>query len=354
MQILEPLNPVKPKIGISAPLLIGNCDSYILDLSSSTGNCGRTFSNISFSVSTNGNISEAIVAERVLNNLFQISPPTSIPSGTFPEGLNNIQIKLCNFFGVCSQASTQLNVLSNAAPVVTIYGKSTITMESLSSLVLFGDATMTTCSNKISSTKRNLQYTWLAYKNHHQIFNLTSISKRKNVFKLKPYALLPNNLYTLQLIVLDSKSSQTSMQSVNVNVIDSNIVAIIDGGEERTVQLGETFVLDASRSYDMRIGKKCISVNNITYFNFIVILIILFNSFPNDMSYLLFLSSFLGPSLNPTGFSFSWSCLQISPNVSNSCGVLLPVVTNESVLTLVAPTTSVPTRSYVTVSYFYF
>ena len=260
MPILKPLIPVKPKIGISAPLIIGNCDNYVLDLSSSTGNCGRTFSNISFSVSTNGNVSEAMDAERILNNLFQISPPTSIPSGTFPEGLNNIQIKLCNFLGVCSQASTQLNVLTNSAPIVTISGKATISQESLAPLILYGDATMTICSKKISSTKKNLQYTWKILKNNHQVWNITSKSKRKNVFSLKPYALLPNNLYTFQLIVIDSKSSQSSMQSVNVNVIDSNIVAIIDGGEERTAQLGETFVLDASRSYDMNTGKKIINM----------------------------------------------------------------------------------------------
>ena len=257
LRILDPLIPIRPIIGITAPDLIGKCDSYILDLSSTLGGCGRTFNNITFTVSTSGNVSKARTAEIYLNNFYQLSPPTNIPSGTFPEGLNNIQIRLCNYFGVCSFASTQLTVLPNTVPIVTILGKSVLIVEPNMILTLFGEANIEICLNDDDNNnkkKNTLLYTWNVFENDIQLYDITSVSRQKNIFKLNPYTLVPNSVYMIRLSVFDSNSFLSSSKSVTVTVKNSGIVARIKDGNERTVKLGSTFFLDATLSYDLNSG----------------------------------------------------------------------------------------------------
>lgn len=107
VNVLPPLTASRPVVGISGPSIIGKCDSFTLDLSSSTGGGGKAFSSILFAVSSTGNGTEA---QNFLNSRYVISPPKAVPHGTFPEGLNNIMVTICNFLGACGQGSHQLIV----------------------------------------------------------------------------------------------------------------------------------------------------------------------------------------------------------------------------------------------------
>jgi hypothetical protein len=107
VNVLPPLTASRPIVGIFGPSIIGKCDSFTLDLSSSTGGSGRPFSNITFTVSSN---SDSTAAQKFLNSRYVISPPKAVPRGTFPDGLNNIMVTICNFLGACGQGSHQLIV----------------------------------------------------------------------------------------------------------------------------------------------------------------------------------------------------------------------------------------------------
>jgi hypothetical protein len=107
--VLSPVSASRPIVAIFAPSIIGKCDSFTLDLSGSTGGSGRPFTRIVFAVSSSGNSS---AAQMFLNSRYVVSPPKAVPPGTFPEGLNNIMVTVCNFLGMCGQGSQQLIVTS--------------------------------------------------------------------------------------------------------------------------------------------------------------------------------------------------------------------------------------------------
>jgi hypothetical protein len=109
--VLIPFNAVSPVVGISAPSSIGSCDKFTMDLSSSIGDGGRPFTSISFVV-TAINATQAKIAENFLNSKYVLSPPTAVPFGMFPIGLNNIRVTLCNFLGNCGSSSHQIAVFS--------------------------------------------------------------------------------------------------------------------------------------------------------------------------------------------------------------------------------------------------
>ena len=106
--VLAPLDPSRPVVGISAISVIGKCDPYKIDISASTGNLGRPFKSVRFTVTSAGDSSKA---ENALNRLFSLSPPTRVPYGTFPPGqVSSIAVTLCNFFDRCSTSSVLLTV----------------------------------------------------------------------------------------------------------------------------------------------------------------------------------------------------------------------------------------------------
>jgi hypothetical protein len=114
VSVLAPLRAVIPVVKISAPLRIGSCDDYVFNIGTSSGGGGRAFTSTSFSVSTS-NSAGAEAAQRVQDFYttdYQLSPPTAVPSGTFPTGLANIVVTVCNFLQQCGTAAQQLTVLT--------------------------------------------------------------------------------------------------------------------------------------------------------------------------------------------------------------------------------------------------
>jgi hypothetical protein len=80
--------------------------------------------------------------------------------------------------------------------------------------------------------------------------SLVSTSKQYYSYKLDPYTLAVNGLYTFELTVLDTVTLESSSNSVQVNVEPSDLVAVIRGGGTQAVLLGNSIILDASSSYD--------------------------------------------------------------------------------------------------------
>lgn len=113
--VLVPLDAVVPVVGISAPSGIGSCDQFTMDLSSSTGTGGRAFTSISFVV-TASNATGAAKAQTFLNSQYVFSPPTALPFGSFPTGLNNIAVTMCNFLGSCGLNSHRITVQTRYVP----------------------------------------------------------------------------------------------------------------------------------------------------------------------------------------------------------------------------------------------
>jgi hypothetical protein len=106
--VQPPLTATKPVVSFFAPTSIGKCDTFTLDLSSSTGGSGRNWVSTTITVTASGG--DVTKVQAFLNTKYTISPPLPVPSGYFPEGVANIVITLCNFLGQCGQGTTTLTV----------------------------------------------------------------------------------------------------------------------------------------------------------------------------------------------------------------------------------------------------
>ena len=300
--VTAPSNAMTPIVIIFSPAIIGACDTYSLDLSNSEGSGGRTWSNVTFSVSSSG---DASLAQNFLNTRrVGNGPPVAVPFGYFPIGVSNINVNLCNFLNQCGQGSAKLIRTADSAPVVSISGSKLVKTTTASGLILNADSYVSTCSGTFA--RNNLLYTWVGYKNGVQDFSLVSSSTQYYSYKLKPYSLSVNSLYSIVLTVLDTKTKKSSTDTVLVEVVPSNIVAIITGSSSRSALLASTVTLDASFSYDQ------------------------------DQT---------GISGETAGLKFSWSCVQTAPLVSTSCGIAMPTNTFSPKLTLFTNDLSAATTS---------
>ena len=308
-----PSSAIVPQVRIFAPSILGACDSFSLDLSSSTGNCGRQWANVSFIVTSSNPFSAALIAatQSFLNKNYVTSgPPISLKRGSFPSGLNNIVLVLCNFLNRCGSGSMQLIRTNDSSPVVVIASDERLSLTTLAGLDISANAYVNSCDGGV--TRANLIYIWSAYKGGIQNFSLISTSKQNNTFRLSPYTLSVGTPYTIKLTVLDTLSHRSSTGSITVNIIPSNLVAIISGGSYKNVLQFTSILLDASSSYD------------------------------RDQ---------FGISGLAAGLSFLWTCVQTEPTISSSCPLSFTSLKSPT-LTAYAGDSSASTVSALTVTVF--
>jgi hypothetical protein len=95
-----------------------------------------------------------------------------------------------------------------------------------------------------------LEYTWSVFRDGSQVLNIQNANIQFDKFNVDPYTLKVNSVYTFTLAVFDPKSSLASEDSVVLNTVRGNVVAIILGGATTSVLVGGTLLLDASTSFD--------------------------------------------------------------------------------------------------------
>eukprot|EP00596_Hydrurales_sp_CCMP1899_P006119 CAMPEP_0119038606 /NCGR_PEP_ID=MMETSP1177-20130426/7626_1 /TAXON_ID=2985 /ORGANISM="Ochromonas sp, Strain CCMP1899" /LENGTH=205 /DNA_ID=CAMNT_0007001413 /DNA_START=82 /DNA_END=695 /DNA_ORIENTATION=+ len=191
-----------------------------------------------------------MAAQAFFRTDYVVSPPNAVPLGTFPTGLNNILVTACNFLGQCGIGSQQLTVLTRNAPVVSIRGDSSSSITTSQAVQFSGDAFVSSCDG--TTSRADLTYTWAVFVDGSQDFLLPKVdtSRQFDTFALPSNSLAVGSLYTFMLTVLDSRSSLSSVDSVSLNVIPGDIMAVIEGGATTAVQFGGVLTLDASDSLD--------------------------------------------------------------------------------------------------------
>jgi hypothetical protein len=95
-----------------------------------------------------------------------------------------------------------------------------------------------------------LEYTWAVFEDGGQVLTIENTNIQFDTFTLDPYTLKFNRVYTFKLVVFDPKSSLSSEDSVVLNTVRGNVVAVILGGATTNVLVGGKLLLDASTSFD--------------------------------------------------------------------------------------------------------
>ena len=284
--ISAPNNAITPSIVLSTPSKIGECSDILLDASRTSGKAGRPWKEVEWrATSTNGyNINE-------INNNISLLQDTSkifsISRDNLEEGVYTFSLKIKNWLDQTALLQKSVERISSSAlPVVNILGSTVISMYKYQPLAVFALASIPTCSGGLdSSTRVVLTYSWALFRGVRLLNGIDNISKDKRYFKLNANTLDPAD-YTLQVTV-STTSSQSSSSSVSIQVSSSGVSAVLKGSEFRVFSYQDTFILDASASNAL------------------------------DFPLLNYPKTYL------TFISFSWTCMELSPNYGASCNLAL-------------------------------
>lgn len=254
--IQAPLTPRVPVVSISAPSTIGGCDDLTLDFTGSTGSGGRNWNRSGVEVLTSDPNNTYLTA--FLNaHQDHFNAPLKIPRCCFHAGYSyTFIVTLCNFLNSCSSSNHRVSVISSQAlPVVTLQGSQQISVQQ-NRMELIVSGYFRECDG--SQSNSNLQYSWEMFNTRGLIvdnkFRSLSVDPRK--FRLSPGVLTVNTYYYAKVTVLHPTALQTSSLTATIFVSPAAIVPIISGGNERSIGLGETIILDGSSSYDEDTGSN--------------------------------------------------------------------------------------------------
>lgn len=249
---IAPSNPISPNIIINVPSQISICANVTIDPTSTTGNGGRDWKYLSWTIFALNGISVTL-PQQVLSALSSTALSKVILSRFILDVTTYyVTLTATNYLGV--SASSTVSFVFGASgnlPTIQINGLSDVTIKASSSLSLFATSILSPCSTSSSS----LQYAWTVYLNNVLQSNLKSTSKSPLVFSLSSYTLTAGNVYKVQLSATSQDGSGgfvSAYSSVNVAVSYGNIVAQISGGYTRLISTNTT--LDASSSYDEATG----------------------------------------------------------------------------------------------------
>jgi hypothetical protein len=179
-------NPVKPAVFISAPYKVGTCDAPAIDVTTSTGSCGRDWKSAVLLI-------ESVPLSVTLGD-HSIFPPLVIPIGMLSAGYDySFTYTLCNFMDVCSTALHVMHATDVKTPIVVIQGQATRAVFTQNSLLLTADGYTANCDGTKSSS--DVTYSWKVFANDVLDSSIVSISTDSKKFKVAPFELIPLTAY---------------------------------------------------------------------------------------------------------------------------------------------------------------
>jgi hypothetical protein len=291
--VAAPTSAIVPSVQVITATKIGGCDSIVIDPTGSTGNGGRTWQSVSWSVSGVGakilakNVSA--IATFLSTSYSSTSGLVTIPNTMLSYGTYTIGLKLKNFLNESGFGQVSVVVSDSlVVPRLSIVGSSSISMYRYQTLSVFANASFPACV----TTSVSLVYTWSLFQGSTLQYSITSYAKDQRFYRLAAYKLTSSTSYLLRVSVSVASSPSVSLTTaqVTLNVGASGVSASITGGATQSFGVGSTMALDASGSQDI--------------------------DYPGS------------------ALSYKWSCMEISPNFGNDCKNFSTAVRNSSTLSV--------------------
>ena len=246
--VLTPLKAIVPTVSMSSATVISSCDSITIDASLSTGNAGRSWSMLMWSVTLSDTINTTVTTYLNKNFNESIEDLITIPNNYLLQGFYTFTLSMKNFFGEYSSSSIAVEVSSSVGiPIVSIGGPSTISKLRNESIELFAIGSLPTCGD---SSAKTLSYSWSVYSGANFMSKLTSLSLDQRFFKLNAYTLDLFTTYTI-LVKVSTSNGDYSTTSVNIQITSAGVKANIYGGSTITRSTSSAFSIDSSSSIDL-------------------------------------------------------------------------------------------------------
>lgn len=250
--IKGPKNPIRPKILVNGPSTIFQKNELTLDLTGSTGHCGRPwttaevevrFYSVDDLIANNSRSVQSLTVSQLRANNYNFA---TYPPNTFHSGATySLHFTLCNWLARCGEAIYFLTVTNYTLPIAKIVGFPTRNVKVYESITLY---TFIEASQSV-----NVSIRWQVSQHGVVVPNVINKCNDSNVFCFEEFSLKSGQEYEITLTVTDYFISAASSSSLTIVVDDvraEDIVAKISQGDFVTVKIGEAFTLDGSTSYD--------------------------------------------------------------------------------------------------------
>jgi hypothetical protein len=243
--LLSPANPPRPSIQIIGASYVSLCESSVT-LLTTTFNMGGRAGIIAWTLPTNfqadtyGNASVASFGSSIV-----------IPmSRMLPEVSYTFSVVATNYIGLSTSATSHtIKVQTVDVPTVRPVGSNEVTISRSEALSLHAVASWSPCVN-LTSLSSQVQFSWSS-----NVAGLVLGSSKGTPTLTVPALSMAIGTYSFALFawVNYANTSSTSINSTisyTVTVVDSGLVAKINGGTLREVSRLSPFTLDATSSYD--------------------------------------------------------------------------------------------------------
>ncbi|KAJ1429393.1 REJ domain-containing protein [Ochromonadaceae sp. CCMP2298] len=245
-------SPVRPRVVVSVPSSISYCENVTVDASLSSGHGGRTWANVSWSISAPGVDTTELLALFASNgrSLYQV---VSFPAAVLPAGPSYIfSMTATNFLGVESSGGAIITVSSNPnLPSLQILGSALFTVTPADTLTIYSGVAISACAEGALT----FTTTWrVAIGDEVEDVQYEPLSKTPSVLIVGPRTLQPGRRYsvlvTTEVGATALNPSVSATAHAFVDVEDGGVVTVVGGGDERLVFPTGTARIDASKSYD--------------------------------------------------------------------------------------------------------
>ena len=132
---------------------------------------------------------------------------------------------------------------------MSIIGPSSLTRYRWQSFQLQANASIVQCGKVLDG---DIVFSWNIFKGIQLIAGISSSSVDPRIFRVTPYTLDANTVYTFQVVVsLATNKRASSTAEVNVEIGVSGVISLISGGTQWTSSSSTPLLIDASGSYDV-------------------------------------------------------------------------------------------------------
>lgn len=256
VRISAPAQPASPSVVLKGPTTAGICSGFDVDALESSGGGGRPLTyewslapaNESI-VDDDGALDAAL--DRALGSAFLALTPTELQS-LYGAGVRLlvVQLRLTNFLGGSASGDLDIRLVDVLVPTVEIIGGLVQTIRRPDALAVKTEALATSCDGR-SLADRGVAHAYsLVELDSGQPTNLTSVSRDARFYALPAYSLDAGLSYTLTVAIFDVQTGASASSTCEIQVVRSDVVALIGGGSSRVVSIQDSPEISASKSYD--------------------------------------------------------------------------------------------------------
>jgi len=244
-----------PSIVWNVPSEIGFCENVTVDATGSTGNGGRPWVQVLFSVSTATKASARDTTlpsiQKLLDKITSIQSTMLVPGTLLNESLTYVfKLQMTNYLGAASSGSVSVRrSLSTSKPKVAFLGSTNRDMKASDQLSLQVMGSAPGCDSA-PAVNTKYSYKWLVYKGTKYDSSIVSQSIDPTKMVVHANKLESGQSYRFTAIVITPAGIRANA-STDVIVLKGVVAARIRGGSKQTAPIDRSLKLDGSTSIDL-------------------------------------------------------------------------------------------------------